>query len=55
MATLSSFFTFPKEEKQKIALPEVDNEGTDCSKSWKRTDSSTTSDVDTDAVPNDSD
>ena len=39
-----------------MKLPETDNEGTDGSKSWKRTDSPTTiSDIDTDAVLEDSD
>ena len=55
MADLSSSFTSPKEEKKKIALPKVDNEGTDCSESWKTTDSSTMSVVDADVVLNDSD
>ena len=45
----------PKEEEKKITLPDTDNEGADGSKSWKRTDSPTTLDVDSDAVINDSD
>ena len=55
MASLSCFLTSPKEEKKKMALPETNNEGADGSKSWKRADKPTTSDVDTDAVLDDSD
>ena len=55
MSFIARYLTSLKEEKKKIMLPETDNEGADGSKSWKRTDSPTTSDVDTDAVLDNSD
>ena len=55
MLFIVGYFRSPKEEKKQITLSETDNEGGDVSKSWKRTDSPTTSDVDTDAVLDDSD
>ena len=55
MLFIAGLFSSPKEEKKKIKLPPTDNEGADGLKDWKRTNSPTTSDVDTDAVLNDSD
>ena len=55
MSFIARYLTSPKEEKKKITLSETDNEGADGFKSWKRTDSPTTSDLDTDAVLDDLD
>ena len=58
MAFIYNYITSPREERKKITLPPTDDEGeddADGSKGWKKNDSPTTSDVDTDAVINDSD
>ena len=58
MSFIYNYITSPKEGKKKIKLPPTDDESednADSSKEWKKTDSPTTSDVDTDAVINDSD
>ena len=58
MSFIADYFKSRKEQKKKIKLPPTDDEGeedADGSKEWKRTESPTTSDVDTDAVRNDSD
>ena len=55
MYFIAGYFKSPKEEKKKITLSETDNEGADGSMPWKRTDSSTTSDLNTDAVLDNSD
>ena len=58
MAFIYNNITSPKEEKKKITLPPTDDEEEDdanSSKGWKKNDSPTTSDIDTDTVLNDSD
>ena len=58
MSFIYKLISSPKEEKKKITLSPTDDEGEgnpDGSKEWTRNESTTTSDVDTDEVLNDSD
>ena len=58
MAFIYNLITSPKEVKKKITLPPTDDEeegNPDGSKEWTRNDSTTTSEVDTDEILNDSD